>query len=278
MSELAIAARAKAREKVERLTRATKGNVDASGWREPLGEQDMAPGLQTGPRPVSPRQFRRGGKVHGEVAKFHAGRKPRSSGGMTADEFLNRNVKEANEKREGPKHVGGMAHGGSCTCSKCGGGRVGKAAGGASYGGTRPQGGRIARASGGRSKKGMNVNIIIAQPHPKPSMPPSGPIPGGPPPGAAAGPVGLHQGMPPPPPMAPPGGPPPMGPPMARKSGGRAGYPITDGAGGGKGRLQKVKAYGAEPQARKSGGRTGYPIKDGAGGGKGRLQKIAAYG
>jgi hypothetical protein len=28
---------------------------------------------------------------------------------------------------------------------------------------------------------------------------------------------------------------------------------------------------------RKSGGRT-YPIKDGAGGGKGRLQKIAAYG
>src|ERR1700676_8181 len=180
MSEMAIAARAKAREKVERLTRTPKGDVDASGWREPLGEQDRAPGLQTGPRPISRRQFRRGGKIHG--GKFaHAGRKPRASGGMTANEYQNRDMKSANESREGPKHLGGMKsggkaeHGKGCSCAKCSGGRIEKAAGGASYGGTRPQGGRIARASGGRSKKGTTVNIIIAPGGggaPKPMMPP----------------------------------------------------------------------------------------------------------
>ena len=81
MSEAAINARAKAREKVERLTRTPKGDVDASGWREPLGEQGLQSGVQTGPRPVSRRQFKRGGKVAGEKAKMHAGRKPRASGG-----------------------------------------------------------------------------------------------------------------------------------------------------------------------------------------------------
>jgi hypothetical protein len=87
----------------------------------------------------------------------------------------------------------------------------------------------------------MNVNIIITQPGGmKGPMPPSGAV--APPPG---GPVGLHQGMPPP--MPPPGAAPPMGamppPGLARKSGGRA-YPIKDGAGGGKGRLEKIRAYG----------------------------------
>jgi hypothetical protein len=389
MSEASITARAKAREKVERLTRTPKGDVDASGWREPLGEQGEQPGLQTGPRPVSRRQFRRGGHVSGLAGAKNAGRKPRAAGGMTANDYQNRDMKSANESREGPKHLGGMKkggrahkfvggammgggagqgalagaqgqqapvqnaptsrpalmgnqnmrpgmrpfkaggkadHGGSCKCAKCMGGRVAKAAGGelksefnanramaaargtparggvdyfahaarsgtgtktpqmpkpraeggaVSYGGSRPTGGRMARAKGGRTKKAMNVNIIIGQPTPKPAMPP--PSAAMPPPGA--GPVGMHQGMPPqmPPPGA--GAPPPMGPPpMGRKSGGRAGYPIDSGAGGGEGRLEKAKAYGAKPQARKAGGRTGYPLKDGAGGGKGRLEKIAAYG
>jgi hypothetical protein len=31
-----------------------------------------------------------------------------------------------------------------------------------------------------------------------------------------------------------------------RKDGGRVGYPIKDGAGGGLGREQKIKAYGAK--------------------------------
>jgi hypothetical protein len=302
MSALAEQARSKAKEKVERLTRSNTGKVDASGWREPLGEKAN---VQTGPRPVSRRQFRRGGKVHGEHGAMHAGRKPRASGGMTANEYLNRNVKTANESRDGEKQDGGMKHGGACKCSKCGGGSVGRKEGGrltdhpdvfsaakgrssrpaqnlaqsamkmtakqgsdpynsqpaqakaykslwsmkggrpgrkeggsVSYGGSRPEGGRIARAHGGRSKKGTTVNIIIAPGGgaPKPMMPP----PGAPPP--PGGPPGMHQGMPPP--MPPGGAPSPMGPPMmGRKHGGRA-YPIEHGAGGGKGRLEKARAYG----------------------------------
>lgn len=237
MSALAEQARSKAREKVERLTRKAPGKVDASGWREPLGEKG---GVQTGPRPVSRRQFRRGGKVHGEHGAMHAGRKPRASGGMTANEYINRNVKTANESRDGEKQVGGMKHGGSCRCAKCGGGSVGKKAGGSvsdgTYEGTRPQGGRLARKGGGRAKKAMNVNIIIAPGGggSKPMMPPPGVLPPG-------GPVGMHQGAPPP--MPPAGAGPPMGSPMMRKSGGRA-YPISNGAGGGKGRLEKARAYG----------------------------------
>jgi hypothetical protein len=126
--------------------------------------------------------------------------------------------------------------------------------------GTRPTGGRLARAGGGKAKKGMNVNIIIAQKpdsamgNGQPPMPP-GPRPGmGVPPGAQIG----GPGMPPPgaPPMAGPAGMPPR-PPMAggnmpppsmmRNRGGKVpGYPIDGdaGAGGGKGRLEKAKAYG----------------------------------
>jgi hypothetical protein len=38
-----------------------------------------------------------------------------------------------------------------------------------------------------------------------------------------------------------------MPPQQARKHGGRA-YPLHDGAGGGEGRLQKIKAYGTKPK------------------------------
>jgi hypothetical protein len=338
MSAMAEKARSKSREKAERLTRSSPGKVDASGWREPLGENAE---VQTGMRPISRRQFRRGGKVHGEKSKMHAGRKPRAKGGaLTATSLINRDVKDANESRVGTKHIGGMkkggrahkmvggpmmgrpgmpvaqpmagagrmgapmagvrpgvrpykkggkVHGRDCKC--CGGGayadggkiksefaanqamqaargtpaqgstdyfshmaRSGtgtktsptpkprKAGGSVSDGtleGTRPQGGRLARARGGKAK-GTNVNIIIAPGGggPKP-MPMGAPMGAGP-----NGPVGLHQGAPPP--MAPPpGAAPPMGPPpMGRKSGGRTNYPIKDGAGGGKGRLEKIRAYG----------------------------------
>jgi len=124
---------------------------------------------------------------------------------------------------------------------KCGGGMVSKSAGGVIDGGTRPKGGRMARKAGGRTKKGMNVNIIIAPGQNRPMMPPPGMAP---PPGA--GPMGLRQGMPPP--MPPAGAPAPMGPPAAAmpmplKRGGRA-YPIDSGAGGGLCRLEKIEAYG----------------------------------
>jgi hypothetical protein len=110
------------------------------------------------------------------------------------------------------------------------------ARGGAIPDGTRPKGGRIARAKGG---KAMNVNIIIAPPKPAMGMPPPGmaaPPKGipAPPPAAMAPQAGA------PAPMAPAGGAAPM---MGRKDGGRA-YPLKDGSGGGKGRLQKIKAYG----------------------------------
>jgi hypothetical protein len=229
MSDLSKKARELAEDKAERLTRTPKGDVDASGWREPLGEKG---GIQTGMRPVSRPAFKAGGKVTGSRAIMHAGRKPRASGGLTANSLINRDVKAANEERAGEKHIGGMKKGG-----KCGGGAA-YAKGGAIDDGTRPMGDRIARASGGRSKKGMNVNIVIA-PQGGGARPPM-PMP---PPGAGASPAGIPS---PPPQMAPPGAPPPMGPPpMARKHGGRTNYPIDAGAGGGQGRLEKIKAYGA---------------------------------
>jgi hypothetical protein len=303
MSAMSEKARAKALDKVERLTRTGPGKVDASGWREPLGEDAN---VQTGMRPVSRRQFKRGGKVHGEKAPMHAGRKPRAKGGaLTATSLINRDVKTANEDREGTKHIGGMKKGGRAhkdwggsalgggqivgrggnlspaptpvaagappgkpvamqrpiqrpgvrafakggkaghprDCKCCGGSAM-KDGGSVTDGtieGTRPKGGRLARAGGGKAKKGMNVNIIIAPGGggPKPMM-------GAPPMPPPGGPVGLHQGAPPP--MPPPGAAPPMGPPMPppqmRKRGGRTYPPIDSGAGGGLGRLEKIRAYG----------------------------------
>ena len=89
--------------------------VDASSWTPP---EPMNADVQTGMRPVSKRQFKRGGKVtkmEGHKAHQHMGRKPRKSGGraLTADSLINRSVKEANEQREGKKHVGAMKRGGS---------------------------------------------------------------------------------------------------------------------------------------------------------------------
>jgi hypothetical protein len=70
--------------------------------------------VKTGARPVSRRAFKVGGKVAGAEAMTHAGRTPRKSGGKTeyANALVNRNVKDANEEREGIKHVGGFAKGG----------------------------------------------------------------------------------------------------------------------------------------------------------------------
>lgn len=323
MSDLSKKARAAAEDKAERLTRSSTGKIDASGWREPLGEKGT---IQTGPRPVSRRQFRAGGKVTGSKAVMHAGRKPRASGGLTANSLINRDVKSANAERDGEKHIGGMKKGGRAhkmvggpmmgrphpgmpasspmiagrpvapmqrgvrpyaKGGKCAGGatyaeggriksefaankamastpakgsagtdyfahiaRSGtgtktpnlplpKKAGGAVQDGTRPAGDRIARASGGRSKKGMNVNIVIA-PQGGGARPPMPPI------GAAPSPAGIPA---PPPQMPPPGAGAPMGPPpvMPRKNGGRTNYPIDTGSGGGLARLEKIKAYGARP-------------------------------
>lgn len=104
-----------ASDKAKRLTSADPHQkVDASSWTPP---EPIDADVKTGLRPISPRQFKRGGKVahmEGAKAHHHAGRKMRKSGGraLTADSLINRNVKEANEQREGKKHVGAMKRGG----------------------------------------------------------------------------------------------------------------------------------------------------------------------
>jgi hypothetical protein len=165
----------------------------------------------------------------------------------------------------GRKH-GGKAekHPHDCGCARCSGGKVGKKHGGSlsvsdgALEGTRPTGGRMARKDGGRTKGKTNINIIIGtgkgmdnqmgggQPPTMPPRPPAMPVAVPPPPGAGA-PMGMPPGGMPPmmPPGAgapPPGGMPPM---MGRKTGGRVAEARMEfGAGGGKGRLEKIKEYG----------------------------------
>ena len=99
----------------------------------------------------------------------------------------------------------------------------------------------LPRKSGGRTKgKGKtNINIVIAAGrHLADNQAPNAPVPA-----PKAMPV-----PPPMPPMAPPqGGMPPMPPqdmPMPRKNGGRTTHVIDHAAGGGLGRMEKIKAYG----------------------------------
>jgi len=85
--------------------------VDSSTWTPPAMENA---GKKTGMRPVSPRQYKSGGKVHGDMSKKRADRKARKSGGraLTVDSLINRDAKEANFQRDGVKHIGGMKKGG----------------------------------------------------------------------------------------------------------------------------------------------------------------------
>lgn len=132
---------------------------------------------------------------------------------------------------------------------------------------------------GGKVGK-TNVNIIIATGK---GQQPQGMMGGAPMPNAPVNPMRQPQQQPQMPPQGgmPPQGMPPMPPqggmPMPRKHGGRTGYPIDSGSGGGEARLEKRDAYGLKP-ARKSGGRTSYPIETGSGGANARLEKISAYG
>jgi hypothetical protein len=123
MSELAKTSRQAMRDKAQRLT-SVKGEphekVDSSSWTPP--DMELA-GVKTGARPISKRQYKTGGKVHGVDAKKRGDRMARKSGGkveskdrskryLTPDNLINRDVRMANEEREGLKHVGAFKKGG----------------------------------------------------------------------------------------------------------------------------------------------------------------------
>lgn len=115
-------ARQAMKDKAKRLASEQNSKVDSSTWTqaEPLDAD-----VKTGMRPLSRRAYKSGGKVTGEVTKKTAGKKARASGGAaTAKQIalakVNRNVKEANEEREGKKHVGGMKSGGRAKKNKGG--------------------------------------------------------------------------------------------------------------------------------------------------------------
>lgn len=105
--------RAEAKKKVERLTRVDpKTRIDASNYTPP---DELMPEVKTGMRPISKRQFKKGGMVKGKAAKHHAGRKGRAAGGDANGRgiFGNANLKDENMKRAGEKHVGGFKKGGN---------------------------------------------------------------------------------------------------------------------------------------------------------------------
>lgn len=116
MSEMARAARAAMKNKIQRLTAGEpKAKVDASTWSPP---EMMNTEAKTGMRPISRRAFRKGGKViekcEGSEAMKRADRKQRKSGGRSlVTDLINRNDKKANLARDGGgAHVGGYKRGG----------------------------------------------------------------------------------------------------------------------------------------------------------------------
>lgn len=108
-------AKAAMNEKISRMTAPLKGPVDASGWE---AYDLLNADAKTGMRPVSRRAYKKGGKVEakpeGKMCGGRADRKAKKDGGkaVTPNNYINRNVKEANQERDGVKHVGGLKSGG----------------------------------------------------------------------------------------------------------------------------------------------------------------------
>jgi hypothetical protein len=133
MYETAKKAREAMKSKARRLASEKYEKVSSSDWTpaEPLNAD-----VKTGARPVSRRAYKSGGKVEGSCGPMRADRKPRKAGGKAENEKaeakqyaiakVNRNVKEANEQREGIKHVGGFKNGGRPGKNNGGAGGVGR--------------------------------------------------------------------------------------------------------------------------------------------------------
>jgi hypothetical protein len=111
MSDMAKEARAAMKAKAKRLTTADPHQkVDSSTWTPP---EPLETEAKTGMRPISRRAFKSGGKVEGVSAKGNMGKATRSGKKpITADSMANKNMKSANEEREGTKQVGALKTGG----------------------------------------------------------------------------------------------------------------------------------------------------------------------
>jgi hypothetical protein len=84
--------------------------VDSSTFTPP---ELLNADVKTGMRPISRRAYKSGGKVEGAKAPANMGKSVRSGNKpVTADSFINRNMKDANQEREGIKHIGGLKSGG----------------------------------------------------------------------------------------------------------------------------------------------------------------------
>jgi hypothetical protein len=119
MSDMAKQARAAMKAKAQRLgsDRPTE-KVDSSSWSPP---ELLNADAKTGMRPISRRAYKSGGKVQGAKGSANMGKAPRSGNKpLTADSFVNKDLKEANAEREGVKHIGGLKSGGRA--KKLGGG------------------------------------------------------------------------------------------------------------------------------------------------------------
>ena len=119
MSETAKKAREALKAKARRMASGETGKVDASGYTTPGA---MNAGVKTGMRPVSPRAFKRGGKVvscEGGMSAPRADRAPRkraSGGGTPSDKASyepamskgkHENARAAYEEGRTPKKAGG---------------------------------------------------------------------------------------------------------------------------------------------------------------------------
>jgi hypothetical protein len=120
MNAMAKKGRDALKAKARKMAMGDDQKVDSSDWTPPPA---MNASAKTGMRPISRRAFKTGGKVMGEECDTRMDRKPRKAGGEVkkvekseAKEWtkakINRDVKAANEERDGVKHIGGLKNGG----------------------------------------------------------------------------------------------------------------------------------------------------------------------
>jgi len=111
MSDMAKQARKAMKAKAERLGGdRPMEKVDSSTFTPP---EMLNANVKTGMRPISRRAYKSGGKVQGAKGPANMGKSVRSGNKpMTADSMVNKDLKEANQEREGIKHIGGLKTGG----------------------------------------------------------------------------------------------------------------------------------------------------------------------